>query len=237
MPSNFNLRLQHLEDNIRQDQDLLKAYEDSLRYCEDDPRRKARYRREIEQLRESANRYQKEYDELQVQITGEPTVQMQDLAIQLQQMNTRLDRLSAGQKAIYENINDLRQGLLVRYNASEQNIITAITERLDQSQMVMISTVLDAIETDQVPEREMQLILQGIQQNLTKLQQNGTALPPSQAALAKVINAPELDFKHRLKVAIPLIPFILDYEGELELGTGIDLKAALQALMVRFKGE
>ena len=26
--------------------------------------------------------------------------------------------------------------------------------------------------------------------------------------------------RHRLKVAMPIIPFILDYEGELELGTG-----------------
>ncbi|MEH2359211.1 hypothetical protein [Nostoc sp.] len=236
MHSNFKLRLQHLEDNIRQDQNLLKEYEDSLRY-EDDPRRQGRYKREIKQLRESANLYQKEYDELRVQITGESNVQIQNVAMQLQQMNTRLDRLSAGQKAIYENINHLRQGLLARYNAGEQNIIAAITEQLDQSQMVMISIVLDAIETDQVTDGEMQLILQGIQQNITKLQQNGTALPPSQTALVEVINAPELDFKHRLKVAIPLIPFILDYEGELELGTGIDLKAALQALIVRFQGE
>ncbi|AFZ25965.1 hypothetical protein Cylst_3850 [Cylindrospermum stagnale PCC 7417] len=236
MPSHFDLRLQHLEDNIRQDKDLLKDYEDSLRY-EDDPRRQARYRREIEQLRGSANRYQSEYEELRVQITGEPTAQMQNVAIQLQQINTRIDRLSAGQKAIYENINHLRQGLLARYSAGEQNIIAALTEQLDQSQMVMISTVLDAIETNQVTEGEMQLILQGIQQNITKLQQSGTALPPSQSALVEVINSPGLDFKHRLKVGIPIIPFILDYEGELELGTGINLKAALQALMMRLKGE
>ncbi|QKQ75978.1 hypothetical protein [Nostoc sp. TCL240-02] len=236
MPSNFDLRLQHLEDNIKQDQALLKDYEDSLRY-EDEPRRKAKYRREIDQLRESANRYQKEYDELRMQITGESNVQMQNVAIELQQMNTRLDRLYAGQKAIFENINHLRQGLLARYNAGEQNIILAITEQLNQAQMVMISTVLDAIETDQVTEQEMQLILQGIQQNITKLQQNGTALSASQAALAEVINAPGLDFKHRLKVGIPLIPFILDYEGELELGTGINLKGAWQALVLRFRGE
>lgn len=190
MPSNFNLRLQHLEDNIRQDQDLLKEYEDSLRY-EDDPRRQGRYKRQIKQLRESANSYQKEYDELRMQITVEPNVQMQNVAIQLQQIQTRIDRLSAGQKAIYENINHLRQGLLARYNTGEQNIIAAITEQLDQSQMVMISTVLDAIETEQVPEREMQVILQGIQQNITKLQRNGTALPPSQAALAEDEPRPE----------------------------------------------
>ncbi|MEA5566772.1 hypothetical protein [Anabaena sp. UHCC 0399] len=236
MPSNFELRLQHLEDNIRKDQDLLKAYEDALRY-EDDPRRQAKYKREIDNLRESANSYHKEYDELREQITGEPTVQMQNVAIQLEQINTRIDRLSAGQKAIYENINQLRQGLLARYDAGEQNIIAAVTEQLDQSQIVMIATVLDAIETNQVTETEMQPILQGIQQNITKLQQNGTSLPPSQSVLIEVINAPELDFKHRLKVAIPLIPFILDYEGELELGTGINLKAAWQGLMMRLKGE
>ncbi|MFM6475999.1 MAG: hypothetical protein ACKPGH_21305, partial [Dolichospermum sp.] len=69
------------------------------------------------------------------------------------------------------------------------------------------------------------------------IQQQGAALPPSESALVEVINYPELDFKHRLKVAIPLIPFILDYEGELELGTGINLKQALQALMMRLKGE
>jgi hypothetical protein len=235
MPSNFDLRLQHLEDNIKQDQDLLKEYEDTLRY-EDDPRRKAKYRREIEQLRESANRYQKEYNELRSQITGESSVQMQNVALELQQMNTRLDRLFAGQKAIYENINHLRKGLLARYEAGEQNIIATLTEKLDESQMVMISAVLEAIETNQVTEEEMQLLLQGIHQNITQLQQSGTALPPSQSALVEVINTPGLDFKHRLKVAIPLIPFILDYEGELELGTGINLKAAWETLMMRVKG-
>ncbi|BAB73550.1 alr1851 [Nostoc sp. PCC 7120 = FACHB-418] len=236
MPSNFELRLKHLEDNIRQDQDLLKKYQDSLRY-EDDPRRQAKYEREIQQLRESANCYQKEYDELQMQITGESTVQMQNVATQLQQMNTKIDRLYAGQKAIYENINHLRQGLLARYDAGEQRIIAALTEQLDQSQMIMIATVLDAIETNQVTDGEMQLILQGIQQNINKLQQSGTALPPSQSALVEVINAPELDFKHRLKVGIPIVPFILDYEGELELGTGIDLEAAWKTLIMRLKGK
>ncbi|MFM6247746.1 MAG: hypothetical protein ACKPEQ_01130, partial [Dolichospermum sp.] len=206
-------------------------------FFEDDPRRKTKYIRQIEQLRESANRYQTEYDELRSQITGESSVQMQNVAIELQQMNTRLDRLFAGQKAIYENINHLRKGLLARYEAGEQNIIATLTEKLDDSQMVMISAVLDAIETNQVTEGEMQNILQGIEQNITKLQQQGTALPPSESALVEIINYPELDFKHKLKVAIPLIPFILDYEGELELGTGINLKQALQALMMRLKGE
>lgn len=235
-PSNLTRRLKDLEDNIKKDFALLKDYEDALR-DEDDPRRKGKYNRAIEQLRESANGYQQEYDQLDQQITGEPTVQMQSVAIQLQQVNNTLDRLSAGQKAIYGNINHLRQGLLARYSASEKNIIFAITERLDESQMSTICGVLDAIETHKISEEEMQNFLPIIEQSLIALQQRGVTLPVSQQAITEVINAPQMDFKHRLKVALPIIPFILDYEAELELGTGINLKEGWKQLMARRIGE
>ncbi|MEG4323125.1 MULTISPECIES: hypothetical protein [unclassified Microcoleus] len=233
--SNLTRRLKDLDDNIKRDLALLKDYEDELHY-EDDPRRKSKYNRAIEQLRESANRYQQEYEQLHQHITGEPTVQMQSVAIELQQMNNRLERLSAGQEAIFENINNLRQRLLSRYSASEKNIIFAITERLDQSQVITISAVLDAIEANKISEAEMQNILPSIQQSLMILQQRGVTLPVSQQAIAEIINAPQMDFKHRLKVALPIIPFILDYEGEWELGTGINLKEAWQKLVAPVKG-
>jgi hypothetical protein len=91
-PDIIEIRLQHLADNIHQDQVLLKDYEDALRY-EGDPRRRAKYRREIEQLRESAARYQREYSELEAQVSGEPSGKMRDVAAQLQQMDTKLDAL------------------------------------------------------------------------------------------------------------------------------------------------
>jgi hypothetical protein len=235
-PSNLTRRLKDLEDNIKKDFALLKDYEDALR-DEDDPRRKGKYNRGIEQLRESANRYQQEYDRLHQQITGESTVQMHSVAIQLEQMNDRLGQLYAGQKAIYGNINHLRQGLLARYSASEKNIIYAITERLDESQVTTISALLDAIEANQVSDAEMQNILPSIQEGLIILQQRGVTLPVSQEEIVQVINAPQMDFKHRLKVAVPIIPFILDYEGELELGTGINLKEALKQFRARLIGE
>jgi hypothetical protein len=89
-------RLQDLADNIRQDMNLLKAYEDELRY-ETDPRRLAGYRREIERQRESVTRYQQEYDELQKQVTGEPPAKMVDTAdllreMEAKQINQRLDQ-------------------------------------------------------------------------------------------------------------------------------------------------
>lgn len=234
--SSIELRLKHLNDNIEQDLALRKKYEDALRY-EDDPRRTVKYQREIDKLWESANRYRQELDELRKQIPSEQIVSRQDETIQLQQLDTKLDRLSAGQKAIYENINYSRKGLLARYNTGEQNIIAAIAQRLEQAQINTIFTVLDALEANQVTEEEMQVILQSIQQSLTTLQQHGTALSPSQQAVAEALNTPGLDIKHRLKFSLPIISFLLDYEGELELGKKLSLQALWQTLLVKFRGE
>lgn len=237
MPSNFELRLTHLEDNIEQDLALRKQYEDTLRY-EDDPRRIAKYQREIERLHESAERYQQELEEIRKQIDcSQITVQTQVINAQLQQMDTKLTILMNGQIAISEDLDRMRRLLLSRYEIGERTVIDAITRQLNQSQLVSMEAVLDALEADQVPEAEMLHILEGTQQMLTALQQCGTVLPSNQQALAEVINAPGLDTKHRLKVSLPIIPFLLDYEGELEIGTGVNLKAAWQNLLVRFRGE
>lgn len=235
MKSHFEIRLKQLEDNIEQDLALRKEYEDTLRY-EDDPRRMARSQREIKRLEKSAKDYQQELDELQKQLIEDLTLQSGNVDLQLQQMDAKLTILMNGQVAIYEDLDRLRQLLLSRYEIGEREIINAITKQLNQSQVVTIRAVLDVIEADQVPEVEMRHILEGTQQILTALQQRGTALLPHQKALAEVINAPGLDTKHRLKVSLPIIPFLLDYEGELELGAGINLRAAWQQLMLRLRG-
>jgi len=82
-------RVNDLEDNIRQDQDMLKDYEDELRY-KSDPRRQAECRREIERLRESITRNQKEYDELRRQMTPEELQNVTDL---LPQKDAKLDKI------------------------------------------------------------------------------------------------------------------------------------------------
>jgi hypothetical protein len=82
-------RRKALEDSIRQDQDLLKSYEDELR-GETDPRRLARYRREIERQHESLAQYQQEYDELKEHATP---AEMQNVTDLLQQKGAKLDEI------------------------------------------------------------------------------------------------------------------------------------------------
>jgi hypothetical protein len=55
--------------------------------------------------------------------------------------------------------------------------------------------------------------------------------------LSDVVDDPKLDVTHKLKVSIPIIPLILSYETEVELKSGLNLKAAWQRLKVRVRGE
>lgn len=235
------LRLQHLADNIRQDLALLKDYEDALRY-EDDPRRRARYRQEIEQLRMSAAEYQREYSELRAEVIGTPPQELQDVATQLQVMDTKLDALLAGQAAIQDNLTDLRQAVLARFDTSEQTIIAAVIEQLDQSQLITVQSVLDAVEAGLIPTGELQETLAAVQHVLAGIQQRQVALfEPTVASevkhLAEVIDAPKLDLRHKLKITLPIIPLFLSYEGEAELESGLNLEAAWQRLVAKVRGE
>jgi hypothetical protein len=48
------------------------------------------------------------------------------------------------------------------------------------------------------------------------------------AALAE---DPGLDVKHKLKVTIPIVPFLLEYEGEFELNSRLNLRRVWGALV------
>lgn len=223
----FHQRLQDLEDHISQEQELLKEFEEVLGN-EADPRIQRKYRRDIKRQKESIAGYQQEYNELQQEMTGQPSARMQEMGNQLQQMDAKLNILLSSQVAIYENLDQMRQDLLLRYNATEQATIEAVAQHLDRNQLLLTQSLLDALEANQVPEQQMQ-------QMLAVLEERVPALPPSQAAVAEIIKAPELDAKHKLKVTLPLVPFLVDYEGELELGSGFNIKLAWEQLLTKLR--
>lgn len=234
-------RIEQLADNIRQDLNLLKEYEDVSRY-EADPRRLASYRREIKRLRESLASYQQEYYELQKQVIGQPPAGMADTADLLRLMDTKLDSVLIGQKVMQDDLNDFRKIMLARFDVGEQAIITAIVQQLDQNQLETVQSILDGIETHRVPENELQETLNTLQQALLEIRQKERGLYDSQLVsgaknLSEVVDDPKLDVNHKLKVSVPIIPLILSYETEVELKSGLNLKAAWQGLKARVRGE
>jgi hypothetical protein len=114
-----------------------------------------------------------------------------------------------------------------------------VIERLDQDQLATVEAVLNAVEAERVPIGEMEETLVAVQHTLSEIQQQGVALPDSTLTseeferLSEVVDAPKLDAKHKLKVTVPIIPYLLSYEGEIELKSGLNLEAAWKRLMAR----
>jgi hypothetical protein len=225
-------RLNDLADNVDKDLKLLKEYEDELR-LEDDPRRRARYEREIDRLRRSSSEYEREYESLERYLEGRPSETLSSERSELQNIHVKLDALLTGQSDLNMSLYQLRQAILSRYEAGEQLIIKSITERLDQAQADTVQTMLDAIELDRVDDAEMAEVMGALSLALAENKERGVALP-EQNKVDEVLSAPHLDLKHKLKFSIPVIPLLLHYEGEVELGSRLNLEAAWDRLVAKF---
>lgn len=233
MTSIWDRRLKDLEDHIENDLALRKEYEDALRF-EEDPRRKAKYKRDIDSLIESANNYQQELDELKNKI-GKIIVNDHNTDTKLEQIETQLGMLMNTQVAICDYLSNLRQEISTQYETSEKNIVQVITNKLEDNQILTVKFILTALENNKISEIEIHQMISATQQALTTLQQSNISLPSEQKALAEVFSDPKIDAKHRLKVALPIIPFVLTYEGQIELGNGVNLKSLWQNLGAKFK--
>lgn len=215
----FQQRLTDLLDNITQDQKLLKEFEEALT-VEENPRTLRRYQREINRQRESINNYRQEYTEIEQQLIGISTPQIQVVRNQLQIVENQL------QLDAKLNIVLIKQdSLLSRYQASEQAILRVIIEQLNQTQLAFTENMFNAVVANQVSESEMLQMLAVIESRIPSLPAN------SQAEIAEIIKSPELDTRHKITVTLPIVPFLINYEGELELGTGFNIKSAWEFII------
>ena len=216
----FQQRLTDLLDNITQDQKLLKEFEDELTVT-DNPRTLKKYKKEIKRQQESINNYRQEYTELEQQLIGTSESQMQVVGNKLQLVENQLQQIDAKLNIVLVN----QDSLLNRYQASEQAILKVIIEQLNQTQLAFTENMLNAVAANQVSESEML-------QMLAVLETRIPSLPPSsQAEIAEIIKSPELDARHKITVTLPIVPFLINYEGELELGTGFNIKSAWELVM------
>jgi hypothetical protein len=211
----FQQRLTDLLDHITQDQKLLKEFEEALT-VEDNPRTLKKYKKEIKRQQESIDNYKQEYTELQQQLIGISTPQIQVVGNQLQIIENQLQQIDAKLNIVLIK----QDSLLIRYEASEQAILRVFIEQLNQTQLAFTENMLNAVAANQVSESEMLQMLAVLESRIPSLPSS------SQAEIAEIIKSPELDARHKITVTLPIVPFLINYEGELELGTGFNIKSA-----------
>ena len=238
-------RQDDLKVNIQKTLELIKEYEE-IRRLSSDPKEQRKYEREIADLRKLLEGYEAELADLREvyeteKITHAKTsATMQNVDAQLHQMDTKLNTLLVGQETIQDNLVNLRKAVLARFDANEQTIITTIVDRLDQEQLVNAEAVLDSFATRQFAEDELHELLVAVKDTLNEIRQKETFLSDSHLTseignLSAVVDAPKLDASHKLKITIPIIPFILSYEGEMALKSGMNLESAWQRLLSKVR--
>ncbi|MGK7895483.1 MAG: hypothetical protein AB4372_18170 [Xenococcus sp. (in: cyanobacteria)] len=120
-------RLKDLGDNLAKEQDLLKQFEDSLRY-ESDPRIKARYQKDIERQKQAINQYQKEYQELKDKLLGNSPSQINNVSKGNPSDNTNNPRQS-----IFSNVN-VGGSINIHGNITQQSNSDTILQNTPQTQ-------------------------------------------------------------------------------------------------------
>ena len=232
--SNFiQNRLQHLDDFLTKNLDLLKEYEIALLY-EDDPRRKEKYKMGIEQVRASVELYRREYDDLQRELQssiGRPPTYARDVGLPFDA--ERLSKkLSSMQDVILGEVRGMQMELLDRYALGEKAMVQTIIEHFDQSQLLMLDELLFAVERQEIPQIEMEGLGKILQESLAALP---PASIPNQEATKKLLSQPESNMSHKIKLSLPIIPAILSYEGEFEIGQKMQLISWIKSHIPRKK--
>ena len=213
----FQQRVKDLEEHVAQAQALISGYEED-RDLAADRRTKARCEKAIKELKTSVRQYFEELEDLQRQLPNQDNELMGSVSDQLANIEYDLRVLMGGQVAI-----------LRKYDDSSNFIVAQIIDQLNQNQLRLTHNILNRLEIDKVTTAEAEEALALVEQRLASL----TALPSIPLELTQVVKNPNLDARHRLKVCIPIIPLLLDYEGEIELGTGLDFKALWNRIKAR----
>lgn len=131
----------------------------------------------------------------------------------------------------------LRKEIPTRFAPGEQALIHMVVQRLTSDQLDLTRTALQEADRDPNTPEFTQLVaavvaaLPDVQQHLVA---ENMAAANHLAQVAPVIQAPTADIKQKLKLSIPLIPFLLSFETELNLNSAANLTAAWERLKERF---
>ena len=242
-------RLEDIDKNIKKAEKLLSQYEGKLIHITE-PSIRTEYEERVEEINKLINDYKK----LREQESKASTVILEstntlnkkdDLEhVGLEEKITKFDEMLKTQEDILKKIKESETEIISHFDIKERKIITAITERIEKSEKDIVNTLLNSLDSiDNIDSfEEVNETLSSVHVALEKMKDeqsiiSDTILSGTVNDISEVIDNPQFDVKHRLKVAIPIIPLVLQYETFLELKSGVNLEKAWEWLKQKFGGK
>jgi len=178
----------------------------------------------------------------QVRLTGDTSDRRADryrIVGQLNQLaeeavRTSFEDLCKPQRV--DDLNRLREAVLTHYGTEEQRIVASFVKQLDQPQLATLRVILNALKANCIPVPELGQALDAVQRTLQALPQHIADSIDRQTVANAIEDA--ADVKHKLKLALPIVPVLLSHGDELELSSRINLKGMwkrLKAIALGYK--
>ncbi|PIY47541.1 MAG: hypothetical protein COZ05_04675 [Armatimonadetes bacterium CG_4_10_14_3_um_filter_59_10] len=120
----------------------------------------------------------------------------------------------------------LRSELLQRLDSNSGLLVNELLEQLSSERLLEIKQLYDVIETHNVADQEIKDFLSQLHTLIVSVNhQKATSdsIPDTQKII-NLVDSPNLSASHKLKLSIPIIPYLLDYETEMEVSGKMDLK-------------
>ena len=148
-----------------------------------------------------------------------------------------IDQLNYG--SINENNTALQERILQSVDGIAENFteaIKVIIDQLENQQLAEINQAYDLLEKHQLLKKNITPILSELQTIVEIL--DDKVIPPDLVkniqTTANIIDVEEMNVNQKLKLSIPLIPLILNYENEIGLDSTINLKRAWSWIKGKF---
>jgi hypothetical protein len=137
----------------------------------------------------------------------------------------RIDQLTYG--ADEQTLAQLQADLIARLDAAQYQVVTAIVTQLRADKLQELQVLLASLEQIQLSQQEMAHWLIAVRPALVEASEK--KLLPAPGA-TDIVDAPSLGVAHKLKLTLPIVPFLLGYEGEVQLGSRMNLEMAWEWL-------
>jgi hypothetical protein len=230
IPSRLEKRLNNLDSQLSELDDLLSDLEKMRDLSADDPLAQRKKDAYIKNIKDSIAQREADYNAVAAQLNAASGAAANPVANdQLMQISAKLDELkgrldaSTGQiiqqvktseANVSARIDQTRAAILAGYEASQQSLLGAILNRLDENQLETLQAITEGIE--QIKPGEARQELSEIMTRLDALETEPSVPEAVKEEIAKVkeeVNNQD-GAKAGLKLALPLIPGILDLSAD-----------------------
>lgn len=218
------LRLQHLKDTIDRALKLVKETEDAL-VVEDIPRRRARLEMDIKQLKALVGGYLEEHSELAAE---SPTdIQVVSIGHSLEMLSGRIETLTTRIDALSDQHAIFSAHLIQQMKVLRNETLITLLSRPGPKDREVVASALKALADRPLQPVGSSEILGLVRIALAEAERQVTGQEKAVVAeVSRIVEDPKIELNNKLKLSIPIIPFILSYEAECNLKTAANLRTA-----------